>query len=1359
MRKSISLVVLLLSLSLRAQTPYLVKDLNTTFSSDTKSSSPTEFAAFGNRIVFVAQTDETGQELWVTDGTPGGTSLAADIVPGNASSSPVGLIVVNGVLLFNARDANHGIELWTSDGTAAGTHIFMDLNPGPNSAQPGVRMPLKNGMLFLADDGINGREFWFTDGTVAGTRLVKDLVPGAASLSVFELFAFNNEVYFYTAAGELWKTDGTNTGTVKVMTLSGRNYLPAGNRIFFQQNAPGGGRDLFVSDGTEAGTHLVTEINPGPNGAFDGTNGFTAFGNGVLFVANDGTHGYELWFSDGTAAGTRMVADLTPGTKGTFDGRHPSITTVGNRAYFIAADDEHGTELWITDGTEGGTKLFADLTPGAGSSYLNSLRAVDGKLYFTAYVGSPAVIRVFVTDGGTPRVLGNELWPTVSAATFWPIAGKLYFPGADGLTGTEPWVTDGTSAGTHMIANIAADNAPSSSPRNLLAIGDTLLFTAAADDPARYLETALWRSDGTSSGTYRLLPGAEDIRPLGSFAFFNTRNSTATTMMRTDGTIAGTAQNSDFKDRFGTSRVDQLYPIGDTLYVSATSTKIPFGDYTSLWKTTAAPGASATELGSISPRKPISVGGRIYFYASESFANAYERGLWTSDGTPGGTYGVIPELNADGYGIGDIVNVAGTLYYLAQRRDEKTKLWKSDGTFDGTVAVKELTFTGAQRVSIAAAGHRVFFVAEKTLWTSDGTEAGTVSLMSVKVGPGFDVTLFTVGDRVVFDSYDYSEYDSAIHELWSSDGTVAGTKLLLKQVQNPSLTCIDGILYFAGFDEAHGVELWSSDGTTEGTKLLADVNPGPHSSRPAEFTKAGNDIYFSAYNDSTGYELWALPLGAGTLSIDDARVVEGDSGTATMRFRVSLSAPSAQAVSVEYATADGAAQAGQDYDAASGTLTFAPGETVKTIDVLVRGDAAIESNETLFVRLRNSSARIVKSEGAGIIDDDDQRADVSIEPQFTASSTSVSMSLRIANNGPRAATNVTVEFIAPDEQAGACYNCDVPQLASGASKTLSLYFSYSVSTQTVFSATVTAHETDPQPANNSVAWLVGMNNYMVMNAPYLTTGSTAVIYGSSFAFGAVPTSSDPSVVAVSTNLTKLNDYVSSFTVTGVKPGTSTITYGQFSLIVTVVAPGGTPRWPGAMQFTPGFTATNFDKPLTITVTPIGKAPFTGVTPTGTVRVTSGNKELARRTFVSTASFSFPVYLPALGTNSYTISYDGDAVFLPQSTTASTFVRKGSATLLGNLEPVNTPSTYRLSVSVAGSPASPPSGTVSVLNGSAEIARLTLVPGADGTSTAQTMLPGPGGPPTLTLNYSGDAFYDAGTQQVRNVVPRRHATGH
>jgi ribosomal protein L35AE/L33A len=111
---------------------------------------------------------------------------------------------------------------------------------------------------------------------------------------------------------------------------------------------------------------------------------------------------------------------------------------------------------------------------------------------------------------------------------------------------------------------------------------------------------------------------------------------------------------------------------------------------------------------------------------------------------------------------------------------------------------------------------------------------------------------------------------------------------------------------------------------------------------------------------------------APTLRINDISIAEGNSGTKTATFTVTLSAASGQSVTVHYATANGSASSSSDYNAASGTLTFAAGTTTQTISVTIRGDQSRESNETFVVNLSAATnATIADSQGVCTILNDD----------------------------------------------------------------------------------------------------------------------------------------------------------------------------------------------------------------------------------------------------------------------------------------------------------------------------------------------------------------------------------------------------
>jgi ELWxxDGT repeat protein len=124
----------------------------------------------------------TGREPWVSDGTAAGTRLLKDVHAGIPDSSPEGFVALDGRVLFTAFDgaaAGIGRELWLTDGTPGGTLLLRDVWPGRDSGgESSLGRAGENRVLFAGNDGTTGAEPWVSDGTPAGTRLVKDLLPG-----------------------------------------------------------------------------------------------------------------------------------------------------------------------------------------------------------------------------------------------------------------------------------------------------------------------------------------------------------------------------------------------------------------------------------------------------------------------------------------------------------------------------------------------------------------------------------------------------------------------------------------------------------------------------------------------------------------------------------------------------------------------------------------------------------------------------------------------------------------------------------------------------------------------------------------------------------------------------------------------------------------------------------------------------------------------------------------------------------------------------------------------------------------------------------------------------------------------------
>jgi ELWxxDGT repeat protein len=235
--------------------------------------------------------------------------------------------------------------------------------------------------FFVADTPSTGTELWKTDGTEAGTVLVKDIRPGLLGSRPSELTKVDGTLFLNADDGkngfELWKSDGTAAGTVLVKDLrSGLDAfgLPASSvptgllnvsgTLFFGADDGKNGSELWKSDGTAAGTVLVKDIRPHDSFGLPASSEPADFANvmGTLFFrANDGRSGFELWKSNGTPEGTTLVRDIAPGAAGC---RPSELTPVNERLFFRAFDAASGSELWNSDGTAAGTVLVKDIRPG-----------------------------------------------------------------------------------------------------------------------------------------------------------------------------------------------------------------------------------------------------------------------------------------------------------------------------------------------------------------------------------------------------------------------------------------------------------------------------------------------------------------------------------------------------------------------------------------------------------------------------------------------------------------------------------------------------------------------------------------------------------------------------------------------------------------------------------------------------------------------------------------------------------------------------------------------------------------------------------------------------------------------------------
>ncbi|MCM1111120.1 MAG: T9SS type A sorting domain-containing protein [Clostridium sp.] len=235
---------------------------------------------------------------------------------------------------FQAADADHGEELWITDGTPEGTRMVKDIHPGVSTSNIQYLTRFNDKVVFGADDGEYGMELWISDGTEDGTYMLKDIHELESSNPLGFQQLDETHVIFYAT-----NMDSENAGETAQQWL-------------------------WVTDGTEDGTQLVAEVDYIFPGSEEGDNRWGAnmrVGRKVFFKGEESdktgiTHGIELWVTDGTTEGTHMVKDINTEenvSKGDGSTNGSSLAHMQNfyneKLFFKAWSIESGNEPWAYD--------------------------------------------------------------------------------------------------------------------------------------------------------------------------------------------------------------------------------------------------------------------------------------------------------------------------------------------------------------------------------------------------------------------------------------------------------------------------------------------------------------------------------------------------------------------------------------------------------------------------------------------------------------------------------------------------------------------------------------------------------------------------------------------------------------------------------------------------------------------------------------------------------------------------------------------------------------------------------------------------------------------------------------------------
>lgn len=417
----------------------------------TATSSIASLYAYKGEVYFKATNGTAiGKELYkiATDGT---VQLVKDINTDLSDATPDGnpknFFEYNGLLYFNANDGDasaekHKTELWVTDGATVGTHMIADIFPGGgtfNGSDPQQMFAFNGKLYFQAKSSMTIAEFWRYDGINPPVQITTIRTDGLAVPIYPTVDEANGKTYFKVSVGayELGVLNADETYQVIDVNpgagLSDHGFdgntpgIMYHGKFYFDGDNGVSGDELFVSDGTIAGTKLVKDIFTGTVGNSD-PKGFVIYKDEIYFNANVAT-GIQLWKSDGTEAGTVKVAEPYAGGSAAID----FLTVYNGKLYFSATDGINGSEIWSYDGTTAAMLKDINTTPAAGSSP-KGFKEVGGLLFFVATDGSGD--KLWVTNGDAQYTkslqMSNSYAPAAAQyATFAATGTVLYYAAND----------------------------------------------------------------------------------------------------------------------------------------------------------------------------------------------------------------------------------------------------------------------------------------------------------------------------------------------------------------------------------------------------------------------------------------------------------------------------------------------------------------------------------------------------------------------------------------------------------------------------------------------------------------------------------------------------------------------------------------------------------------------------------------------------------------------------------------------------------------------------------------------------------------------------------------------------------------
>lgn len=470
------------------------------------SAEPPWIEKSGDRLVFPGM-DGSGWEIYGSDGTLAGTLRLADSCPGDCSGTPAELVLADEFLLFTATDESGLRRLWSTDGSRAGTRrVAGELHTTDSEFSSDRYLEsarIGTGWLYRARDATHGFEPWFVEGT--SSRQVADLWLDTPGLRV-------------------------HSATVRGRELAFSAYLD------FEDD-----RGVYYSDGTEAGSVEVARTRRCSCGLVCATPPPTTYPTptGFLFDDTDTCESESLrsW-NETTGELLRLFASDHPTRPGSF-----SVVPHGDLLAVRVSDFERPPEIWTTDGTEEGTRLlFAD----PDSTSLGLIGSFLGGILVARSLNGSTTLGLLASHGGVSDLL---TLPPDEYLLSWEqlpvqIGSRVFFTTYRSNSPTRFWASDGTRAGTIEFLTLPEEFAQW---RTFFDLNDVALFSTSAWDTG----LTLWKSDGSVAGTHLVagFPGVSSgsaFERIGDVAYFAINaprpypEPWQSQLWRSDGTAGGT---------------------------------------------------------------------------------------------------------------------------------------------------------------------------------------------------------------------------------------------------------------------------------------------------------------------------------------------------------------------------------------------------------------------------------------------------------------------------------------------------------------------------------------------------------------------------------------------------------------------------------------------------------------------------------------------------------------------------------------------------------------------------------------------------------------------------------------------------